>query len=109
MILEEALKLCLDGKKITFEPDYFYVYWDGRSFRYVNVFEHIEEVADDIFDDRDGWEIYNETVDFAEAWKARKAGKTIKSNMGMLYYPNTCPDCQLCLSEIDGRWLILEE
>lgn len=111
MELNEALKLCIDGKRVTLEcnENSFYVYWNSQKFIFHNLLtnEFEEEVAYGIFEEKNGWKIYNPKVDFISAWKDFLAGKTIRSCTGDTYNLKDSTSDYMEIDEMMGEWEVL--
>lgn len=106
MRLDEALKVCIDGKRITLEDneDVFYVYWDSRKFIFHNLDNGFEEEAFDIFDEPDGWVIYAPLLNFPEAVKHLFKGDTIISSASGVSYNLSDDFTHISKEEMMGSW-----
>lgn len=112
MTKNEALKAAIDGKKVTNrnlrEGDY--VYWEDNCFMFYSARLNEHSRAESSLTLVDGWELVPEYVDFATAWKAYEAGKTIKSIPCDAEYWVTDGIVDAFTSEqIRGKWLVLED
>ena len=113
MTKNEALKAAIDGKKVRL-PHFHqqeYVVWHETCFAFHYENGHLEK-ATFCLERNDNWEIVSEYVDFAEAWKAYEAGKTIKAKSGCTYTSaDTCGFAKITMiiDDIRGKWLILED
>lgn len=112
MKLNEALKHCLDGKRISREEDWW-IYWNGKEFMYSEPGWDKEDdySALDIWDEEekeDDWEILSAKVSFLEAWQAFLNGKTIVSNLNYKYSRNLSNNSYntMEMSEMLGEWEI---
>lgn len=104
--LDEALKVCIDGKRITLEDneDVFYVYWDSRKFIFHNLDNGFEEEAFDIFNESDGWVIYAPLLNFPEAVKYLFNGGTIISSSSGVSYNLSDESVLINKKEMMGSW-----
>lgn len=106
MKLDEALKVCIDGKRITLEDneDVFYVYWDSRKFIFHNLDNGFEEEAFDIFDESDGWVTHSSRFDFPTAVKYLFNGETISSNSSGISYNLSNGFTHISKKDMIGSW-----
>lgn len=106
MTKNEALKACIDGKKVRlpyWAEDDMYMYFYGSTFRTKGGDVAYLANWSDV-----GWQIVSETFDFATAWKAVNQGKGIQSKESGKSYYKVYSSVPLYSFEIDGEWLILD-
>ena len=113
----EALKAAIDGKNIRPVIPYTsstveYLYFDKSQNCFMVVWKDKSQVQQANGNSWSAleWEIAPEYVDFTEALKAYKNGKTIQSVKGLQYSmdPYVGRSLYVVHEEIDGEWIIVE-
>jgi len=114
----EALKAALDGKKINCtnwnDPQGGYLFWDSNRFFYHCNIEKNDFDYAHLLCFETGWQILPTLVDFATALKAFEQGKTIRATEKSIfgyesYQKGARPNPAFTLSEIRGKWEIMED